>query len=680
MRYTIDELRDKLIETVKGARHLHYDRTVDLAKHYKRIMTGDDQDELIVSYKIRETDEQKEQRVRITNSRTQYVGNKVMSVFDEVKRVDNVVNEISWKDKKDSNDKLLKLNSRLDVFQARMSLKKYLYEAVKHFQFYDPNAFILVEMRKDEDEEIFTYPLEVTSEQAVNYEYKDGSLEYLIARHPHTIKETGNKEDAQNKGSRYLLYAPDVALDLKQLGSKDILEEDYEEIILDEESEKEKRFAFKLYETMSQVNPAIRVGYIKDVETNRETFVSPLEPAMKVITDLINTKSEYDLSKALHGFIQKYAYAMTCNFNEINEDHRVFCQNGQLNTGGTCQQCKGHGLILHKTVQDVVLIKAPDGKEEHIPLDQMVHYVQIPDYIIERQKQDLKDLENDVSLAIFNVNVFDRSEVAMTATEKRLNLRSIYNILADYGDQWSQIYKHCVKLTAIHTLLADDISIVHQFPNDFNMESVEELIQQRKMAKDASLPAHIVDTIDLKILNKQSQDDPVKVSWQKVIEQHRPFREKTPDVLMFILSLLPESDPKRVLFINFEDIFEQIKQSDPDFYKRPFDARKKILDEMILDITGEEKSPGSFRDQLTGDKADIEAEAKAKLKGTVGGVQGLIQINAAVAEGTMTEAAAEKILVEIYGFTPELAASLIDPPPIGKRKQEAAAQKGQSTE
>lgn len=673
-----NELIDRLKETIKGKRHAHYKRTVDLADHYKRIMTGNDQDDLIVRYKSRETEEQKKQRIKITNSRTQYVGNKTMTVFDEVKRVDNVIDEISWNDSQDSNEKLKEINSRLDVFSDKMPLKKYLYDTVKFFQFYDPNAFIVVEMSTDPEgeEKPFTYPLEVTSRQAVNYEYDKGDLQFLIAQHSIKIKEVENEDDPQNNGWRYLLYAPDVALDFRQLGKEEAPDEDYDVMTLIQDNE-ETRFQWKQYETLSKVNPAIRIGYIKDAETSRETFVSPLEPAMKIIDDLINTKSEYDLSKALHGFIQKYAYAMTCNFSEIHDSSRTYCQNGQLNTGGECPNCKGHGLVLHKTVQDVVLIKAPDGKEEHIPLDQMVNYVEIPQYIIDRQKQDLKDLENDVSLAIFNVNVFDRSEVAMTATEKRLNLRSIYNVLADYGDQWSQIYKHCVNLTAIHLQIDDGMTVLHKFPADFAMETIEELIQQRKLASDASLPAHIVSNIDLKILNKQSQDDPVKVSWQKVIESHRPFKEKNDNQLMFVLSLLSDTDPQKVLFMHFESIFEDIRHLDPNFHKYPYDVRKLILDKQIQNIIGEPgESSVSFREAIPGAESDIEAEARAKLKGTVGGVQGIISINAAVAEGTMTESAAELILQEIFGFESELAAKLIDPPATEKRAQEAAASRG----
>jgi SPP1 gp7 family putative phage head morphogenesis protein len=47
---------------------------------------------------------------------------------------------------------------------------------------------------------------------------------------------------------------------------------------------------------------------------------------------------------------------------------------------------------------------------------------------------------------------------------------------------------------------------------------------------------------------------------------------------------------------------------------------------------------------------DVEAEAKAKLKGTVGGVQGILGIQESVTNGTTQYDAALNILMEIYGF------------------------------
>lgn len=58
---------------------------------------------------------------------------------------------------------------------------------------------------------------------------------------------------------------------------------------------------------------------------------------------------------------------------------------------------------------------------------------------------------------------------------------------------------------------------------------------------------------------------------------------------------------------------------------------------------------------------DVEAEAKAKLKGSVGGVQGILEIQAAVAKGDSDYDAAIAVLGEIFGFDEEKAKAILGP-------------------
>ena len=59
---------------------------------------------------------------------------------------------------------------------------------------------------------------------------------------------------------------------------------------------------------------------------------------------------------------------------------------------------------------------------------------------------------------------------------------------------------------------------------------------------------------------------------------------------------------------------------------------------------------------------NIEAEAKAKLKGSVGGVQGLIEIQQSVSAGTTQYESAIIMLGEIYGFDDVTARKLLGNP------------------
>lgn len=66
---------------------------------------------------------------------------------------------------------------------------------------------------------------------------------------------------------------------------------------------------------------------------------------------------------------------------------------------------------------------------------------------------------------------------------------------------------------------------------------------------------------------------------------------------------------------------------------------------------------------------DIEAQAKANLKGSVGGVQGLIQIQTSVSQGITDYNAAVTMLYEIYGFEENIAKQLLGNPKKQKQDQ-----------
>ena len=76
------------------------------ATFYKQIMTGDCQDKYVLQYKPRETDEQKIQRLSIYNSRTQFVSNKVYSIIDRLRRVDNVVDNMYYMDSEEKPEEV----------------------------------------------------------------------------------------------------------------------------------------------------------------------------------------------------------------------------------------------------------------------------------------------------------------------------------------------------------------------------------------------------------------------------------------------------------------------------------------------------------------------------------------------------------------------------------------------
>lgn len=622
-KYDTEGLLNRFKEIVsKEEFHRHRDRTIEIAKWCRMIMTGDDQAELVVTYKTGESTEQKKQRIRLYNSKTAYVSGKVVHQFKEVERAENVVDNIWYQNEADSGEnKLSTLNTRLEDFHDQKSVKRYIHDAVRRLNFFDPNAWIVVEFERDDIREApWPYPVEIYSDQVVNYEYSRGELEYLVVRFPIEIEvssvDPAPKEAGKRKAWKYTMYGPDISYNLIELGEKDKVKvPDNEGVFIVELKNKDDvpfLFILEIFDEFnSKATPARRIGYIKDANTNWETYVSPLHSARHIYQDMINVKAEYDLHRALHGFLQKFSFAETCDFESlIDEGGMDFCEGGKLkNSGRQCPSCKGTGVKVHTTVQDVILVKMPSSQSDHIKLSEMVHYVEIPAHVQENLKEDLKDLERDVSQSIFNTNTFDRSEIAVTATEKRLDLQSMYNVLTEFGIQVSDVYKFCVMQSARFMDLDHDLVVQYQITRDFHLESLEELLDQLKKADTA--PYAIKQAIEFSILAKQNQDDSTYIEQIRAQERFRPFKDKSIQEMLLILSGLPENHPSKLLWMYFDEVFESIwnDRKYALFHKWKYDQQKRIVDgilEKLAKRDAELLATATFRDALDDEEDDSD--------------------------------------------------------------------------
>ncbi len=573
--YTSDQLFAILKKRISDNRpHKDYDRTVTVANWCYQMMTGNDQKEILVTYKVRETDKQMQQRIRITNSRTQYVSNKVMKMFNEVHRCDDVTESITYE--KEQN-KLDALNAALSKWTEGKHLQNYLDGRFRDLVFYDPNAYVVVEFVNDDPVNKLptVYPFEVAAKEVYDHKYVNGVLNYIISQHETKFTEKANPTK-KVVGMRYTMYAAGYSIVMQHIPKEaeiGEIPEGFSETTFkvrrkDNDQYFDERFLFNIYETKSPRCPAIRAGYMDDPETGFRTKVSPMYPSKEIMTDLIWNKSEYDLSKALHGFYQKFAYVSKCET----------CHGEGLVDEVKCTSCKGTGKQSHTTVQDIVEITLPDSFDSTIPpLANFVHYATIPEHLINKQKEDYQTDQRDVFNAIFGSNVLDRTEIAETATAKHYDWRAVNNTLSEYADHRSEAFKFFVKQTASVLMADDGLTVQHSYPSDFKLESVEELIDQRSSAVGASVPMAIISHIDLSILAKQHRDDPEFIKKYKARERFRPMRDKSKDERAVLMSMLPPNDPERVLYIYFERIMDDVFDENENFADMDFKKQKDIV-------------------------------------------------------------------------------------------------------
>jgi len=121
----------------------------------------------------------------------------------------------------------------------------------------------------------------------------------------------------------------------------------------------------------------------------------------------------------------------------------------------------------------------------------------------------------------------------------------------------------------------------------------------------------------------------------------------------------------------YDDGFD-IMGSDYTTIKNAIDAKLAPRFEAVAMIELPDVNMDEFNNENTVDEFntpeanDIEAEAKANLKGSVGGVQGILQIQKSVTDGVTDYNAAIAILDLIYGISIEDAKRILGTPKVIK--------------
>ncbi|MGV6816111.1 MAG: hypothetical protein ACWA44_02440 [Thiotrichales bacterium] len=184
------------------------------------------------------------------------------------------------------------------------------------------------------------------------------------------------------------------------------------------------------------------------------------------------------------------------------------------------------------------------------------------------------------------------------------------------------------------------------YPKYFKLDSVEEL-------KEAAETALSEDRFAKKMAyyNEQYRSDPEMVRIKELAMSYAPLLLLTEDERVDAINKGVYADDDLIKAYNAEIALSKLsaKGELPEDEKEVF----KMVDEYLIDR--------GFLVQR--DIQEIAEEVqKSPLLQTVGGVQGIVAISQAVADGSMTEGAAERLLVEVFGFSPSVAASLIESP------------------
>lgn len=543
-----------------NVRHKDYDRCVEIAHKSKVFVTGEGQDtDYLLTLRDKEDERQKQIRIKVTKPITPLALNPVRTEYAKIFRVDGVTSQID-------GDDLTDINQALETFHSNASLDNYLERRYVHFNFIDPNAWLVIERRNvydemDRVERVDVYPLEVSSEQAIAYEYDNGVPVWLMVEQKRVeVVTSGQEGDAEQVVSDFFFYAAGVALRYSEYietmpefnGAEPI------EILIDGETEV-SRFMFAAYETGTTEFPGHKFGAYDDQLGDGTVKVAPFwDGAQYLLEDLIETKSVFDVSKYNHVFPKLFHYEQRCKHMEGGAQ----CENGYMggDRGRKCTACNGTGGQLHFGESDIITFEMPQNMEDLSklpPLESLAYYHQPPLEVTKALYEWVQDFKEQVYIASFNSSNVDKALVAKTATEVSKLWDDINTRIYPCASWLSRVYEKAVRITAQY--LEKIVAVRHSFPRAMKLEPLEVVMQRYKDSE--GLPYEVRQSILYSVLGKTFLDNPKKAENIKAWEYWRPFKSMATETVLFILQDRSNDDFDKVLFQNWDNVQIEVEKS-----------------------------------------------------------------------------------------------------------------------
>lgn len=589
---TLKEGLELLTENIKHNRkHKHYARVTNLADMYTKLFTGENIESLLKRFAKREDEAMFEQRKELYQSVMPAVANNLGRVFVKPLRSSRVFSSINYGKEGDST-RLEELQGKIKNFfqgESESGVDAYLRSRWVDLVKLDPNAFFVTEFEAFDSkvEKAKPYPVEYSSKECINYEYKSGVLQWLITEVSILYKQKDGKGFKYTAGSKYNLYLEDNAIVFTEVDEKEKLTDLPDPVFTTIEVKGKKRvFTVETFSTKSKGVPAIRVGYEMDPITSGTTCLSIFHPAVAFFKKELKAGSELDISMALHAFPQKLQYAKRC---EGDKDSNMPCKDGRTPNGSICKKCKGTSISpVHTTGQDVILVPFPKDGTDPIDLEKILVYKSPDIELIKFQDEYVDKLTEKARKAIFGGTTKTQKTGLVTATEADYSMDDTYDTLHPFGQKYSAVWLFFVRQIAVYTDNDAGLELYHKFPNDLKLKTLQQLYAERKEAKDAGLGQHILDAIDIDIQELLYADDQDTLAKIRIKSMFYPFSGKAPGDVQGIITAGKTTRYLEVLYNHFEIIFDQIEAEHGDkWYVLSYKKQKTDLEARVKSLITE---------------------------------------------------------------------------------------------
>lgn len=590
-----------LISTVAhNKRHKHQHKWVEIRNKVKALVSGEGYDSLLNNFAPREDEVLFEQRVRLTKKITKGISSRVLASFKRALRNDEITKVIEPSDSADVAE---------DYFKGK-SIEAYTKEYIFPYSIYDPNALLIVDFKDfdNRSENADPYPFIVSSENILDIkEDETGDREYVIIQH--NGKYIMYNAGEGNEDSKTYILTPtkkpaneNLAFDFVEF-EKDVKEG---RSSLEREELNTGRI-IKIHTKFFQLSVAepnlegklqcFPLGYLLDMATDQESYISPLDPCIERLEAIATTASEMFLTKALHAFPQKIQRGIKCDGELDDDGHRHSCDGGMIHYhddegnehSRVCSNCGGLGYkILPTTSAETLIVPLGEDKDDTLSLNDVAMYLPLDIEVMKFQDEYIKDQTEECLKDLFARSAFSNNLAEQTATETIINEESVDDVLYPFTQFFSEVYKWQVNMCA--SITDTNIErVVYDFPSTLRMRSRIEAIAELKGSEGAPYP--VIQATREEIITKQFKDDPKERDKHLSRMRFSPFQGKTEDAISFLLTQSDVvTEEKKFLYANEEEVWMMVESQHPQFHEMEYTRQRELLSEVISTMIPERRT------------------------------------------------------------------------------------------
>ncbi len=608
----------KLATDGEKSYHAGYSRTVKYAKDCKAYIGGVGLDEYMRPFARRESEELFKQRKEITAQVQSALGNMLDKPVAKIER-SNWTKVVTVANDNEDGAKARAFEANTLSKFGKNGLFGYVFDRLRYWNKYDPNAFVVVEFSDFDNRETKAqpYPFEVTADMAVDFRYMQDRLEYLAVRQ---VQEKEEKEGAKKKVQRLTLYQPIQTLVLQQLtdteakaaGVSSATAKMFSPDVQDGDTVRDE--SGNVYQAIiplphnSMKTPAIRAGYVDSPEDDGKTVLSIYDAALPFAKKLLKINSELDLVMALLAFPVSIRHEEVCD--------ATGCNKGLLADNSTCLACHGTGYKPRPTsAQEEILLPLPDRNEDMLDVSKILTYTYPPTEAVKLQIEVWEKWMSRSFQAVYNSEMYTKDQVAQTAMFHGVQLQGIYDVLYPYGRHISRVAAYLGSVIGDFTA-QPGATAMPLIPSDLRFETVEDSFAQLKSHRDAGGGNDGAAILQGRIMERLLRDDPEALRRWRVDDYFNPFSGMTEEQILEAMNsgLVPER--KKVFYVNSKMIMDGILDTTPNFYTLARTTQKQLIeaatDALMREL--EEQKPalnvGAFarKDVNLGDNAPQPSE------------------------------------------------------------------------